>query len=312
MNETGVIFPGQGAQAVGMGADVAAAYPAARAVFDEADEILGFSLSETCFEGPAEELEKTNIQQPAIFVTSVALWAALHEGPKDLSGFGATGGLSLGEYTALHLAGAIDFPSALRLVRKRGELMQAAAEAEPSGMVSLIGADEASALRLCEAVAEGQVLAPANYNCPGQIVISGHKAACERAVESASAHECRGVALPVAGAFHSPLMAPAASELEKVLSQTEIRKPSIPVYSNVTAAVHGDADEIRKSLAMQVTMPVRWEASIRNMMSNGISRFVEVGPGRVLAGLMRKIERRTQISSINSADSVASTAASAS
>ncbi|MGB0716901.1 MAG: ACP S-malonyltransferase [Phycisphaerae bacterium] len=312
MKDTAVIFPGQGAQIVGMGADVAQEYDAARAVFDEADQVLGFSLSKLCFEGPAEELEKTDIQQPAIFVTSVAIWSALYGKGHTLEGYGATGGLSLGEYTALHLAGAFDFASSLRLVRKRGELMQAAAEASPSGMVSLIGADEESATKLCEHVAQGEVLAPANFNCPGQIVISGHQTACDRAVEAASEFECRAVALPVAGAFHSPLMQPAADELRSVLAETEISLPVIPVYANVTANPHEGVEQIRESLARQVTSPVLWQRCVEGMRSDGIGNFMEVGPGRVLAGMMRKIERRMPMTSINSAESVASMAASAS
>ncbi|MHC5111391.1 MAG: ACP S-malonyltransferase [Planctomycetota bacterium] len=306
MPHSAIIFPGQGAQKIGMGADVAEAHDEARAVFQQANEILGFDLASICFEGPAEKLEQTDIQQPAIFVTSVAIWRAMAASGANMDRYTCTGGLSLGEYTALHLAGAFDFESALRLVRRRGELMQQASEAQPSGMLSLVGADKDAAEALCEKVRGQEVLAPANFNCPGQIVLSGHRAACERALESASEFGCKGVALPVAGAFHSPLMKPAAEALEPILTSTQIQAPTLPVYRNVDAAIHTDATGICDMLARQVTSPVLWQACIEKMIASGVERFVEVGPGRVLAGLMRKINRQMEVVSVNSADSVSS------
>ncbi len=305
MTLSAAVFPGQGAQAVGMGRDVFDSSPKARAVFERANGLLGFDLARLCFDGPAEELEKTDIQQPAIFTVSVALWEAFVEagGRRDL--FCRAGGLSLGEYTALHVAGAMGFDDALRLVRRRGELMQAAAEATESGMVSLVGADEQVANDLCSKVREQEILVPANFNCPGQIVIAGHQSACDRAVEAAEAFGCRAVALAVAGAFHTPLMASAADGLTSVLAETEIVTPVLPVVANVDGTYHDSPDSIRASLIKQLTHPVRWQRCIERMISDGTERFVEVGPGRVLSGLMRKINRKMPTANIRSAGDIA-------
>ncbi len=310
MGKTAVIFPGQGSQTVGMGKDVAEASPRARAVFDRANEVLGFDLAGLCFEGPAEKLEQTDIQQPAIFVASVAIWEAMLELGGSREQFDFTGGLSLGEYTALHVASAVEFDSALTLVHRRGRLMQEASAASPSGMVSLIGADEQSAEALCDRARGEDVLAPANYNCPGQIVISGSKTACERALSMASEVGCRAVALPVAGAFHSPFMEPAASGLWPTLQETSFAVPEIPVIANVDADYHRSPDTIRDSLRRQVTQPVLWQRCIERMIDDGVDRFVEVGPGRVLTGLLRKINRRMPVVSVNSRDSMTAAAAS--
>ncbi len=278
-----------------MGRDVASASPAAAEAFRKADSVLGYELSQICFEGPAEKLECTDIQQPAIFVTSVAVWEALREKGVSLSWFEAAAGLSLGEYTALHVAGSLTFEDALRLVQQRGRLMQEAAEANPSGMVSLVGADEAAARALCEKAAQGEVLSPANFNCPGQIVISGSRAACGRALELAGEVGCRAVPLKVAGAFHSALMASAADGLAAVLTSTPIRAPAIPVISNVTGEAHGEPEAIRAALVQQLTHPVLWQRSMESLIARGIQRFVEVGAGRVLKGLMRKIDRTAEV-----------------
>ena len=306
MCPTAVIFPGQGSQSVGMGKDVAEAGAAARTVFQRANDVLGFDLTRLCFEGPAEKLEQTNIQQPAIFVTSVAIWEAFLEAGGTLEQFACTDGLSLGEYTALYAAGAVTFGDALKLVRRRGELMQDASVASPSGMVSLIGADEAAATALCDRARGGDVLAPANFNCPGQIVISGSRTACDRALALADDFGCRALALPVAGAFHSPLMEPAASGLWPVLQETEFAEPAIPVVANVDATSHADAAAIRESLRRQVTQPVLWQRCIERMIADGVERFVEVGPGRVLTGLLRKINRKMSAVNISTEDSIAS------
>ncbi len=305
MAESAVMFPGQGAQVVGMGQDVCQSSSKARAVFERANELLGFDLRRLCFEGPAEELEKTDIQQPAIFVTSVALWEAFLEAGGRSEQFVRAGGLSLGEYTALYVAGAFEFDDALRVVRRRGELMQAAAIASPGGMVSLIGADEQTASELCDKVREQDILDPANFNCPGQVVIAGHQTACDRAVAASERFGFRAIPLPVAGAFHSPLMASAAGGLATVLQGVEVRTPRIPVIANVDATYHGDPAAIRASLIRQVTHPVRWQRCIEQMMSDGAGQFVEFGPGRVLTGMMRKIDRKTPAVNISSADAIA-------
>jgi [acyl-carrier-protein] S-malonyltransferase len=297
MSKTAVIFPGQGSQAVGMGRDFFDASRRAQTVFSTADEILGYALSDLCFDGPAEELERTDIQQPAIFVTSVAVWEALLEKGLPDSVLAAAAGLSLGEYTALHLAGAIGFEDALQLVARRGQLMQEASLASPSGMVSLIGADEQQARDLCEKAAQGEILVPANFNCPGQVAISGASEACERALKLASEFGCRAIPLKVAGAFHSPFMESAGRKLADALANTPITRPRVPVVANVNAEYHDDAATIRDWLRKQVTHPVLWTKSIERLMGDGYDRFVEVGPGRVLTGLMRKINRK--VDSVN-------------
>lgn len=290
------IFPGQGAQLVGMGADVAAAFPAAAEIYRQADEQLGFELSELCFEGPAERLNDTDIQQPAIFVTSVAVYrAAEQHGVIKAEQFGAMGGLSLGEYTALHLAGALSFADALRLVHRRGQLMQEACNAQPSSMVSIMGLDEAQVLALCERVREHGVIGPANFNCPGQIVISGATAACEAAVRAVDEFGGKAIPLKVAGAFHSELMKPAADGLKPILAEADVQAPRVPVVANVDAAYHRDAASIRESLYRQVFSPVRWQGCCERLIADGFGPFHEIGPNRVLAGLMRKIDRSQQV-----------------
>ncbi|MFQ5490416.1 MAG: ACP S-malonyltransferase [Phycisphaerae bacterium] len=299
MNKTAIIFPGQGSQVLGMGLDFYNSSPRAKVVFDAADEVLGYAISTLCFEGPETQLQRTDLQQPAIFVTSVAIWEALLEKgvPDDLLGCAA--GLSLGEYTALHLAGAMGFEDALRLVAQRGRLMQDAAEASQGGMVTLLGADPQKVQALCQRAADGDVLAPANYNCPGQIVISGAAAACERAVGLASDFGAKAIPLKVAGAFHSAFMAPAAEQLGAALAKTPLTRPRVPVVSNVSADYHGEAESIRHSLQAQVTDPVLWAKSVERMIADGYDTFIEVGPGRVLTGLMRKIDRKVRAKNVS-------------
>ena len=305
VGKTAIIFPGQGAQVVGMGKDVAQASSAAREVFEQADAVLGLKLSAICFEGPAERLNATDVSQPAIFVVSVAIWRALESGgiAEELAPQ-AMAGLSLGEYTALHLAGWIGFEDCLRLVAQRGRLMQAAAEASPGGMVSIMGLGEADTVRLCQEAAQGDVLGAANFNCPGQIVISGTKTACARAVEFAEKHGAKAMPLTVAGAFHSPLMATAALGLKDALEKAEIRAGRIGVVSNVSADYHASPGSVRSLLQEQVTRPVRWQASIERLISDGFGRFAEVGPGRVLTGLMRKIDRAAATMNFSTAASL--------
>ena len=305
MARTALIFPGQGSQTVGMGKDVCAASARARAVFDEANAVVGFDLARLCFEGPASELEKTDIQQPAIFVTSVALWEALLEAGAVRSAFSACGGLSLGEYTALYVAGGMSFAEALRLVQLRGRLMQEASEASPSGMVSLIGADEETARSICAQAAEGEILVPANFNCPGQVVLSGSKDACGRALKVAEeAGSCRAVLLAVAGAFHSPFMESAAQGLAPVLAETEFAVLELPTIANVNAEYHPDPVTTRDWLQRQVTEPVLWQRCIERMIADGVERFVEIGPGRVLTGLLRKINRKVPAVNVSTFEAV--------
>jgi [acyl-carrier-protein] S-malonyltransferase len=283
--------------------------PAARDVFDRADQILGMDLKERCFSGPEERLNQTDISQPAIFVTSVACFMAAQDaGAVQPEHVTAYAGLSLGEYTAIHLAGAISFAETLKLVAARGKCMQQAATDNPSGMVALAGADEAAAIQLCAQDAKGEVLVPANYNGPGQIVLSGSIAACERVAKSAEAAGFKAIPLKVAGAFHSPLMQSAADRMESELEAVQIAEPGTTVYSNVTAAAHSDAASIRKLLVQQITRPVRWEQTMQQLAADADARFVELAPGRVLTGLLKKINRRLVVESLATADALQRTA----
>lgn len=307
-----ILCPGQGAQAVGMGVAWAASSGAARATLDAADRTLslpsGSVLSQVCAKGPIELLSRTDISQPALYAVGVACAAAMRErGPLPLA---AAAGLSLGEYTALHLAGAFSFEDGLRLVALRGRFMQEAAEASQGGMVALIGADEEKALEVCAKAAQGEVLVCANFNAPGQIVLSGHASACDRAVTIAGDLGLRATKLVVAGAFHSPLMAPAAERLSAALNETSIRTPECPVWSNVTAAPHlADPATIRARLVEQLTAPVRWSQSCTNLIASMASgatvvRYHELAPGTVLRGLMKRIDRTCEVTSHDQPDPV--------
>ncbi len=305
VSRSAVVFPGQGSQTMGMGRDVADRSERARQVYVRANQILGFDLAHVCWEGPPQRLEQTDVQQPAIFVTSVAIWEAFLEAGGNLKQFSCAAGLSLGEYTALHVAGALEFDDALRLVHRRGQLMQEAAAASPSGMVSLVGADEKIARALCDRAREGEVLGPANFNCPGQIVISGARSACDRAMAFALEFHIRAVSLAVAGAFHSPLMASAAEKLAPLLEATPIKKPAIPVLANVDGEPHGEPRDIRAFLRRQITEPVLWQLCVERMLEEGIDRFVEMGPGRVLTGLIRKVNRGATCVNVSTHDGLA-------
>ena len=300
MSRTAFLFPGQGAQHVGMGRRLAEAYPAARALYDQAAEILGFDLAKLCFEGPAEELDSTVISQPALFVTSLAALEKLRaDSPEIVLGCEMAAGLSLGEYTALVFAGAMSFEDGLRVVQRRGQAMQAASDATPSGMVSILLLDEQQVDKIVEEASAHGTLRIANYLCPGNLVVSGDNAACERAAELTEAAGGRAIPLAVAGAFHSDIMRPADEALADALAGVELRSPQIPVVSNVDAQAHSDPEEIRGLLIRQVLNPVRWEDSIRHLMSEGCSEFYEVGPGKVLKGLMKRISRKTPCTTIN-------------
>ncbi|NUN47878.1 MAG: ACP S-malonyltransferase [Candidatus Brocadiae bacterium] len=287
--KTAALFPGQGAQAVGMGKDLCERSAAARRTFEEAGGILGFDLAKACFEGPEDFLNRTDVCQPAILVHSIAAVRALEEKGAPLVAEAAAG-LSLGEYTAHVFAGSLSFADAVRLVRRRGEAMQAACERQPSTMATVLGLD-LDALRAAVAAGRGKgVVVIANILGPGQAAISGAVAAVEAAGEAAKAAGAkRVIPLKVAGAFHSPLMAPAVEALRQALAGTEIRAPRIPVISNVTAAEAVEPGQIRELLGRQVGESVLWEESMRRLGAAGVGRFVELGPGKVLTGLARKI-----------------------
>jgi [acyl-carrier-protein] S-malonyltransferase len=310
MSATNIVLlcPGQGAQAVGMAKAWCAASPRARQVMDEADRIFGAgpggrTLSDIAFSGPQETLNRTDLSQPALFSAAVACFHALDElfASKTIR---AIAGLSLGEYTALHLAGAFSFEDGLRLVMRRGQLMQQAAETSHGGMVALIGADEAQALEVCARAAGNGVLVPANFNAPGQIVLSGSADACDRAVAVAGEVGVRGTKLQVAGAFHSPLMAPAAEQMRDVLAKIALSPLSAEVWSNVTAKPHErtNAELLRQRLVEQLVSPVRWSQScsalLETMTADGTrahSAFHELAPGNVLKGLMRRIDKTCEV-----------------
>ncbi len=294
MTKLAFLFPGQGAQAVGMGRQLHETLPHARRLFDEAAEILGHNLLDLCVNGPAEKLNSTVISQPAIFVCSLAALESLRAAdPKLLDECGATAGLSLGEYTALVFAGAFSFADGLRVVKRRGEAMQAASDATPSGMVSVIGLDQPRVEELVASARGSGTLQLANLLCPSNIVVSGDNEACAR-LEAKAKDTARTIRLAVAGAFHTPLMRPADEAVAAALANVSIQPPRIPVWSNVDARAHTDPVEIRDLLVRQVVEPVLWEQTMRGLLADGVERFVEVGPGRVLAGLLKRINRKLE------------------
>jgi len=304
--KTAFLFPGQGAQSAGMGRDLYEAHPAARRVFDRVEEISGLPIRRLCFEGPEEELSRTDVSQPAIFAVSAAALAAMRERLGDrVPRPDVCAGLSLGEYTALYAAEAMDLDQAAELVTRRGAVMQEAAEAVPSGMVSILGLDEAKALELCRAAAEGEVLACANFNCPGQIVLSGQSGACRRAAELAPRFGASAaVPLKVAGAFHTELMRPAADRLGEALGGMAFAAPATAVVANVDAAPYAGAGDVPAKLLAQLTSPIRWQQSMEKLLADGVETFYEIGPGRVLRGLMRRIDRRAEVTSVNGCEAI--------
>jgi [acyl-carrier-protein] S-malonyltransferase len=283
-----------------MGKRLFESLPAARQLYDRAGEVLGYSLAKLCFEGPADELDSTVYSQPAIFVTSLAALESLRaESPDVVLSCEATAGLSLGEYTAMVFAGVMDFEDGLMLVQRRGAAMQEAADATPSGMVSIIGLERVEVEALCEKASGGEILKIANYLGPQVVVISGAIAACERAAEMARRlGAMKATPLPVAGAFHTEIMRPADQRCAEALARVPMRKPRIPVISNVDALSHDDPEEIRQILVRQVLQPVRWEDSMRNLIQQGFDQFYEVGPGRGLRTLLRKIDRNVSCQSV--------------
>jgi [acyl-carrier-protein] S-malonyltransferase len=289
MGKIAFVFPGQASQYPGMGKELAEKYPSARAIFDEADKALGFSISQMCFAGSEEDLKQTANTQPAILTCSVAVHRVLAEkgiAPDFVAGH------SLGEYSALVAAGALKFSDAVQLVRKRGQYMQEAVPAGQGAMAAIMGLSPAVVADVCKRAADGEVCSPANLNSPEQTVISGSAGAVKRAVEIASQSGAkRAVILAVSAPFHCALMMPAQERLEKDLRKTEFSKLQMPLVTNVDADTISTGDEAREALIRQVTAAVRWEESMRLLIDEGVSTFVEVGPGRVLVGLLRQIER---------------------
>jgi [acyl-carrier-protein] S-malonyltransferase len=293
--KTAFLFPGQGAQSVGMGAAVYHEVPAAGWLFDRASQHLGYDLHKLCTEGPAEQLDRTEFCQPAIFVASLAAMEKLRQDrPEVVEGCSAAAGLSLGEYTALVFAGVMDFEHGLKVVQERGRAMQAAAEVEFGGMVSILGLEREKAEQLCHEARGDWTLEIANLLCPGNIIVSGTTAACERVADLANAAGAmKVIPLAVAGAFHTSMMAPALERLRRVLEGVQLKKPRIPVVSNVDARPHDNPAEIRELLIKQVCSPVLWEDSLRYMLTTlEIKQFYELGPGRVLTGLLKRIDRK--------------------
>jgi len=278
------IFPGQGAQFPGMGQDLYEKYPVAQELFEQANDILGFSITDVMFQGSAEDLRETKVTQPAIFLHSVILSKVLGDSFKP----DMVAGHSLGEFSALVANGALKFEDGLRLVSQRALAMQEACEMQPGTMAAVLSLDDAIVESICAEI-DG-IVVPANYNCPGQLVISGEVAAIHSACEKLKeAGARRALVLPVGGAFHSPLMEPAREKLAQAIENTSFSEPSCPIYQNVNAAAITKAAEIQKNLIAQLTSPVRWTQSVQNMVADGATNFVEVGPGKVLQGLVKKI-----------------------
>jgi len=286
------VFPGQGAQYSGMGKDLYEKSALAKELFHQANEILGFDIQNIMFEGSDEDLKQTKVTQPAIFIHSVIIAKMLGDDfqPDMVAGH------SLGEFSALVASGAMDFKDGLNLVYKRAMAMQKACEAEPSTMAAILGLEDEIVERICSEI-EG-VVVPANYNCPGQLVISGSIPAVEQACEKLKeAGAKRALILPVGGAFHSPLMEPAKKELEDAIRSTSFKQPICPIYQNVTASAVSDPAQIQENLIVQLTAPVKWTQSAQQMLADGATHFIECGPGKVLQGLVKKVDRNAEVSS---------------
>jgi [acyl-carrier-protein] S-malonyltransferase len=305
MGKLAFLFPGQASQYPGMGKELAGNHPEARSVFDEADRALGFSISDLCFNGSEDQLKLTANTQPAILTVSVATYRVLEQNgiqPAYVAGH------SLGEISALVAAGGLEFSDAVRLVRRRGEYMQSAVPEGVGAMAAILGLAPAQVAGICRQAADGQVVAPANLNSPEQTVISGHAEAVKRAVELASAGGAkRAVMLPVSAPFHSALMKPAAERLEVDLRATTFHRLHVPLVNNADAELTSDGDEAREGLIRQVTLPVRWEESVRELIDQGVNTFVEVGPGRVLTGLLRQIDRSIHVFNVEDEKSLRAT-----
>jgi [acyl-carrier-protein] S-malonyltransferase len=285
------LFPGQGSQYSGMGRELAEKFPSARRAFEAADQALSFSLSKLCFEGSKEDLQLTANAQPAILAMSVAAAEVLRE--KGIRG-DFVAGHSLGEYSALVVAGSLSIEEAVRLVRKRGQYMQEAVPVGQGTMAALLGLEATAVEEVCQGAAQGEVVSPANFNSPGQVVIAGHTGAVARAVALARARGAKAVMLNVSAPFHCALMKPAGERLEKDLDLVEIRDPQIPLANNADAKLVRSAAQVREGLKRQVTSPVRWDQAMRVLRGENVDWFIEVGPGKVLSGLLRQIDRQAE------------------
>jgi [acyl-carrier-protein] S-malonyltransferase len=292
MKQAAFLFPGQGSQYVGMGKEFYDNFRLAKEVFEEADDALRFSISALCFQGPEEALKLTENTQPAVLTASIAALRVLQSErgiPPHL-----TAGHSLGEYSALVASGALSFADAVQIVRLRGRFMQEAVPVGEGAMAAILGMEREQIEKLCEEVSSGEVLTPANFNCPGQIVIAGHSKAVERAIERVKQEGKKAVLLPVSAPFHSPLMKPAGERLEKVLDGVAVKDLKVPVVTNVEAEINTSKERVKGLLVAQVSSPVRWEESILRMTEDGIEQVFEIGPGKVLSGLMKRINPKVE------------------
>jgi [acyl-carrier-protein] S-malonyltransferase len=294
----GFVFPGQGSQYAGMGKDLADNFSVAKQLFEEANDSLGFDLASLCFDGPEEDLKLTTNTQPAILTVSIAALRVIEQETGFAPAFAA--GHSLGEYSALVGAGALSFADAVRVVRKRGAFMQEAVPVGEGAMAAIIGLDGAPLEDVCREAAQGKVVSPANFNSPGQVVIAGHADAVERAIDLAKAKGAkRALPLPVSAPFHCSLMVPAGERLKEVLESIAVNPLNIPVISNVEAVPNADASRVKDLLVTQVSSPIRWDESVRAMVGLGVKRFIEIGPGKVLAGLVKRIDKGVEAQSFS-------------